>query len=598
MTPVFELDAKRIPASPGVYLFEDASGEVLYVGKAASLRSRVRSYFGSPKGKPDMVRAMMERAAAVRVMVTDNEMEALALECNLIKRHKPRYNIMLRDDKHYPYIIVTLKDRWPRVLLARKARKDGSRYFGPYYPAGTVHETLGLCRRLYPFRTCSDRQLSTASRPCLNYHIGRCLAPCQGNVSEDEYRSMISEMCLFLEGKRGEVKERLKQRMDERSMAMDFEAAARLRDQIQALERLGVEQKVISTSNRDHDVVGFARDDDLAVVMVMFIREGRLLGQKPYTMRGVGGASLQSLLGIFLGQHYAECDVPPGILLPVEAEGSATLEGWLERLRGSRVRLSVPRRGEKRRLVEMASRNAQHVMEGVRLESSPSNDVAELAEVLGLDNAPRRVECFDISNLQGKQPVGSMVVFVEGEPRKDLYRTFKVRTGDSPDDYRMMREVLERRLKRGLAGDPAGWKLPDLLVVDGGQGHLGVALDVARELGIDVPVLALAKEEETVYCPETGPLQLPRSSGALRFLMRVRDEAHRTAIGHHRRMRGGQTRRSALDEIPGVGAARKRALLKAFGSTKGVAEAGIDDIASVRGIGPRLARCIKEHLNR
>jgi excinuclease ABC subunit C len=594
---VLDIEAERIPVSPGVYLFEDASGEVLYVGKAASLRPRVRSYFGLARGKSDRTRAMMERAAAVRFIVTDTEMEALALESNLIKRHKPRYNITLRDDKNYPYIKVSTGEKWPRATLARQAKKDGARYFGPYYPANTVHETLRLCRWLYPFRTCSDRVLATAARSCLNFHIGRCMGPCQDRVTREEYTAMVREMCLFLEGRHAEVRRILQERMAKRSEALDFEGAARLRDQIAAIDRLREEQKVISTSSWEQDVVGLAQEEHLSVVLVMFVREGKLVGQKPYILRDTSEVSTGEILSAFLGQHYADSPAPAEVLLPQEPEELGILAKWLGTLGNGRCCLAVPKRGEKRRLVEMASRNASVVLEGALLEEPSFRANEDLAAVLGLKSPPRRIECFDISNLQGKQPVGSMVVSVDGETRKDLYRRFKVKTGDKPDDYRMMREVVERRLKRGLSGEVGAWGLPDLIVLDGGKAHLGVVLRALEEMNLSLPLAALAKEEERLHVPGLAdPLELPRNSPALRHLMRLRDEAHRFALGYHRSARSAQNRRSRLDEIPGVGPRRKRALLKAFGSVKGLARASVDEIARVPGVGRNLAQAIRDHL--
>jgi len=596
---------KNLPDRPGVYLFKDAAGEVIYVGKALSLRNRVRSYFHSSAGLNQRTMAMLSRAADLDYIVTDTELEALTLESNLVKRYRPRYNVMLKDDKHYPYLRVTTEDRWPRLVIARRARRDGSRYFGPYYPASVVHETMRLCRRLFPLRTCSDRVLESTDRPCLNYHIGRCLGPCTGQVDEEEYRQVVRDLCLFLGGRGEEVRDRLRKRMEEAAERLEFEKAARLRDQIQALDRLIEEQKMVSTRLEDQDVVGLARAGPDACVQVFFMRAGKVVGRRHYILPEASPEAPE-ILAAFLKQHYADAeDIPGQILLPAEPEDAELIARWLSQQAGHRVSLVVPRRGEKKRLVDLVTENARQVLNEVKPEEERRREMGReaarvLGELAGLSGPVRRLEGYDISNLHGRQAVGSLVVFEEGVPRKEHYRLFRLRT-PGPDDYAMMQEVLFRRFRRGLeeAGSGSSWAvMPDLVLVDGGRGQLNAALEVLRALGLEhITVMGLAKEQELLYLPDRAePVELPRDSAALHLVQWLRDEAHRFALGHHRRARKREGLRSLLDEVPGIGPRRKKELLRRFGSLEKLAAASVEELAAVPGMNRAAARRLKEYL--
>lgn len=622
---------KGLPDRPGVYLFKDAAGQVVYVGKALSLRNRVRSYFHSSAGLNQRTMAMLSRAAGLDWIVTDTELEALTLESNLVKRHRPRYNVMLKDDKHYPYLRVTTEDRWPRLVIARRARRDGSRYFGPYYPASVVHETMRLCRRLFPLRTCSDRALGNTERPCLNYHIGRCLGPCTGQVDADEYRQVVRDLCLFLGGRGEEVRQRLRARMEEAAGRLEFEKAARLRDQIQALDRLIEEQKMVSTGLEDQDVVGLARAGGDVCLQVFFMRAGKVVGRRHYFLPaaslalapgasertgagtahdapGGGNGRVQDaeILAAFLKQHYADTeDIPAQILLPSAPEESDLIGEWLTRQAGHRVSLVVPRKGEKRRLVELVTENARQVLNEIKPEEERRREMGReaarvLGELAGLVGPVHRLEGYDISNLQGRQAVGSLVVFEDGVPRKEHYRLFRLRT-PGPDDYAMMQEVLFRRFRRGLqeAGSGSSWAtMPDLVLVDGGRGQLNAALEVLRALDLErIPAMGLAKEQELLFLPDRPEaVELPRDSAALHLVQWLRDEAHRFALGHHRRARKREGLRSLLDEVPGIGPRRKKELLRHFGSLEKLVAASVEELAAVPGMNRAAARRLKEYL--
>ncbi|HHY38070.1 MAG TPA: excinuclease ABC subunit UvrC [Clostridia bacterium] len=602
--------AASLPDSPGVYVFKDEEGRILYVGKAASLKNRVKSYFAPPATLPAKIRAMMARARDLEFIVTDTELEAFVLESNLIKTEKPRYNVLLRDDKHYPYLRVSVNEEWPRVGISRSVKDDGARYFGPYYPSGAVTEVLRLARRLFPMRTCSDNALRNARRPCLNYHIGRCPAPCRGLISREEYGRSVDNLCMFLEGRHKDVLVSLTQEMKAAAQALDFEKAAKIRDQIRAIERMGEEQKAISTIWRDMDVVGLARDEGKACVMALFVRKGRLIGRRHYLTEDTpyGSDGDAEVVAAFLKHHYRETEyVPPEILIPLDLErdDARLLPEWLSRKKGGKVDIRHPQKGEKRRLVEMATRNAKAILEAIRMEEEAAGGGAadaarrtkaaeELAEVLRLAEPPRRLECFDISDIQGKDAVGSMVVFEDGVPLKSGYRRFKVKSREEPNDFLMMKEVVGRRLKR-IESEGGPWSRPDLLIVDGGKPQLLAAMKAMEETGVTgIPVVGLAKERELVHVPwRDDPIALPRNSPALLLLQHIRDEAHRFAIAYHRNIRSKRSRWSPLDEVEGIGPKRKKMLIGKFGSLQGIKEASVEEIASIPGIGKGLAAKIK-----
>jgi len=611
---------ETLPRKPGVYLMHDVSGAVIYVGKAVDLHSRVRSYFHASAWENPKVHAIVSEIADLEFIVTDSELEALILEANLIKQHRPRYNVRLKDDKRYPYIKITWADPFPKVLITRRMEQDGSRYFGPFTSASAMHQTLDLLRKSFPYLTCNREITGHDERPCLYYDIKLCLGPCIGAVTQDEYRAMIRGLARFLEGRSEEVIADLETRMKTAADEWDFEQAASLRDQLHAVRQVVERQKIVSSVGVDQDVIAFAREEDDACVQVFFIRGGKLLGREYFVLEGAQDEDEREVMAAFLKQFYEEAAyVPPEVLLPEQIEEALIIEQWLKEKRGAKVTLRVPRRGHKRELVAMAAENAAETLAALRVQwqadaHKHEQALAELQEALELPQPPARIECYDISTTQGTEVVGSMAVFVQGVPRKSEYRRFVVRSVQGQDDYASMREVLQRRFRRwqmatsastpggGIEGgrDIKGWaKLPDLLIVDGGRGQLGVAVEVLEEFDLlaRVPVAALAKQREEVFLPgRVKPVLLPRRSQGLFLVQRVRDEAHRFAITHHRTRRRSAGVASQLDSIPGVGPARRKALLKAFGSLDAIRAASLEQLAAVPGIPRTVALAIKEHL--
>ncbi|MCR4398820.1 MAG: excinuclease ABC subunit UvrC [Firmicutes bacterium] len=602
-----------IPDMAGVYLFRDSAGRVIYVGKAVSLRDRVKSHLQRGRASAGPFGGLPDRIADVEYITTTSGVEALILEANLVRKYKPRYNIKLKDDKHFPYIRVTLDEEWPRAIVARSMRKDGSRYFGPYTRAHSVRDTLRALQRAFRFRTCSDEVMKHAKRPCLHYHIGRCLAPCRGLVDRETYLAGVRDLCSLLEGRGGDVIRGLESRMKHAAEALDFETAARLRDQIRAIEDIREKQSIVLPDMEDRDVVGLAWEGDDAFVQVFQVRDGKLLGRETFGLSDVSGAEPAEMLESFLELYYpAASSVPGEIVLPRRPTDCESLEGWLARLKGGRVRIRVPARGRLRDLVRMAETNAGLALEEARSGKGRDGETLQgalddLAAAAGLKSRPRRIEGYDISNIQGRQPVGAMVVFTDGAPDKHQYRRFRIGSVNKPDDYAMMQEMVLRRFRRGLAekresageGGSRFSEFPDLVLVDGGRGQLNAVLEVLRHLGLqDIPALGLAKEREEVYLPDrVEPLRLPADSRALLLIRRLRDEAHRFAVGYHRKLRGKEGLKSALDDVPGVGPKRRSALLRRFGSARGVARATVEEIAAVEGIGPALAVKIKRALS-
>ena len=598
----------------------DARGEVIYVGKAARLRDRVRSYFGSPRSLEPKTRALRAEIADFEYIVCANAGEALILEATLIKRHQPFFNIRLKDDKRYPYLRIDVQNPWPRVAITRRIGKDGARYFGPYASAGSVRSTLDLLKKLFPYRSCTKEITGRDPRPCLDYYIKRCIAPCTAYCTEDEYAEVIAQIILFLEGKSGDVLDRLRGGMEAAAGALDYERAAMLRDQMRAIERT-VERQMLSTTKREElDVYGLAREGDRACVQVFFVRGTQMTGRDHFVLEGVTGESDGAVLGSLLQQYYESAQsIPRLVAVPADPEGREALEAMLSEKRGARVEIRVARRGEKRRLVEMAQENAAEALTTLKARwlsdrTKTATALDELREELSLPDVPRRIECYDNSNIQGTSPVAGMVVFLDGRPAPRQYRKFRIKTVEGADDFATMREVLRRRFKRAAgrierraletgetdasADDGDAWDLPDLVIVDGGKGQLRAAAEVMRELGVyDIPAVGLAKRHEELFAPgEDAPIILPRGSEALYLVQRVRDEAHRFAVAYHRRVRGKAATASALDSVPGVGLRRKRALLRKFGSLKAVREAAVDDIASTPGYTRALAERVKERV--
>ena len=620
-TPKFAERLRALPTSPGVYLMRDASDTILYVGKAASLRNRVSSYFGTPYSLPPKIRRMVRRTDDFEFIVTESEQEALILEGNLIKRHQPHYNARLKDDKSYPFIKIDTTEDFPLVYVTRRVREDGARYFGPFASASSVRKTLALVKKLFPYRSCTKTITGNDDRACLDYFIHRCAGPCIGAIDNAQYHEIIDQVAMFLEGKTNQVVKGLKGRMLEAAEELEFERAAALRDQIVAIEKVHEGQKVLHLSGENADVIALAQKNRDAWVEVFFIRQGKLVGRDNFLMHQDEGDEPSEVVSAFVKQFYAANPyVPRSVLLQYLPDDMEAIERWMRQKRGGAVRLHVPKRGEKRRLVEMVGQNAAQGLEQLtirRIHESTNNTQAmeELQEALSLPELPRRIECYDISNIQGTNPVGSMVVFEDGKPKPSHYRRFKVKSVGGIDDYLMMREVLTRRFKRlsetrqqqrnagqdgtGSQDTDGVWGIvPDLVIIDGGKGHLGAALQVFLELGIDdVPLSSLAKENEEIFVPYVkDPIVLPRSSQSLFLVQRVRDEAHRFAVTFHRERRSKKSVQSTLDLVPGVGPKRKKMLIRRFGSVKGIREASLEDVAAVPGMTMSVARAIKDHI--
>ncbi|MCS6831703.1 MAG: excinuclease ABC subunit UvrC [Armatimonadota bacterium] len=598
---------QTLPNLPGVYLFKDAQGTVLYVGKAVSLRPRVRSYFHKSAEHSIKTRRLVEKIDDVEWIVTDTELEALVLECNLIKRYRPPYNIRLRDDKQYPFLCLTTSEPFPRLVLTRRAKNDGNRYFGPYSGSRPVYQTIHLLNRLFPLVTCGEAFTGEPVRkPCLYYHLGRCPAPCAGLADKERYRETVREVEMFLNGKHEKLLKELHRRMEEAAEHLEFERAASLRDQIRAVEQVMSQQKVVSTDMVDQDVLAYAADEQRALVQMFFIRGGKLIGQQHFFLDGASGEDQRAALQEFLKQYYDQAqDVPGEILLPAPVEEAQIIEQWLRQKKGKRVQLVAPQRGSKKKLLEMALTNADLALEQARqqwLQKKAQQDAVLLAlqDALGLETPPRRIEAYDISNLQGAAPVGVMVVLKEGKPSKRDYRRFGIKyLPETPNDFAMMREVVTRRLQEAKKGNPKFTELPHLMLIDGGKGQLNAALEAMREAGLQVPAIGLAKRFEEIYLPgRSEPLILPKDSPALHLLQAVRDEAHRFAVEYHRKVRIKRGTSSVLDEIPGVGPKRKQALLKHFGSVKRLKEASVEDIAAVPSISLSLAQTIYTELHK
>ena len=615
MTPELQSALAKLPDKPGVYLMKDARGEVVYVGKAQSLRHRVRSYWQKNITQPlegHRIRAFIDRIADVEVTQTDSVSEALLLEANLIKRYRPRFNVRLKDDKSYPYIKVTLGDDFPRIERTRKLVNDGSRYFGPYASASSVDESMNLVRRLFPFRTCTidiKDGVRALQRPCLLYHIKRCQGPCIQAISKDAYRADIEQVELFLEGRQETLVKALGKEMSVAAERTEYERAAVLRDKIRAIERTMESQKMAAFARTELDLLGLARQDNQAAIQLFVIRDGKMIGRDVFLLEATRDASDDEVLTSFVQQYYARAgSVPREVYVPLEPAERSELEVFLADRRGSGVRLHVPQRGEKRELMALATRNAGETLarEQARWLADQGKTLAaleELADALGLAGPPLRIECYDISNFQGSESVASMVVFEDGKPRTGEYRRFRIRTVQGPNDFASHQEVLRRRFRVVRTGEEGGeearrWSMPDLVIVDGGKGQVSAAKEVLDELGLhDLPLAGLAKEREELFLPgRSDPILLPATSPALYLVQRLRDEAHRFAITYHRDLRNKRSVRSAFDELPGVGPKRKRELLKVFGSIKRVRDAPVEQIAAVPGIGPSLAAKIKATL--
>jgi excinuclease ABC subunit C len=609
-----ESQLKKLPAGPGVYLFRDAKGEVLYVGKAKSLRPRVRSYFQASKDGRSTIAQLPSRVADVEVIVTGNEVEALHLEQNLVKRHRPPFNVRLRDDKSFPYIAVTVEDEYPRVMFTRERHRRGVVYFGPYANAKKVRETLDVLNRVFPYRPCEGPHPGRHSGvPCLDYHIERCLAPCVGYVSRDGYREIIDGVVEFLGGDTDPIQRELGRKMKEAAAAERFEEAARYRNRLRSVQHLAERQAADRRSVGTVDVIGIAAEDDRAAVQVFPLRDGRMIDRYAFHLENVGGQDLTTILEAFALEYYGSApSVPPQIVVPRDAGDLSALAEFLSDKRGARVEVRAAERGEKRRLSELASQNARLALDSEAAAAEQKRlrrveALEELREALNLESLPLRIECFDISNIQAESPVGSMVVFQDGMPKKAHYRKFGVRglSGDGPDDFASMAEVISRRFARlrdvtSAEYDEGFAAAPNLVVVDGGKGQLSAALAAMQAFDLPrVAVIALAKRAEEVFVPgRADSIRLDPHSPGLQLLQRIRDEAHRFALGFHRQRREARGFESIFDDLQGVGPARRRALLRHFGSVEGVLAASQEELEGVPGLPPRTARAVYAQLHK
>jgi excinuclease ABC subunit C len=601
--PDSEARLRALPAKPGVYLFKDKEGKVIYVGKAANLRSRVRSYFGTPSNLPSKIQRLVSNIQDLELVITGSEQEALILECDLIKKHTPRYNASLKDNKSFPYLKIDISEDWPGVCITRRVQKDGARYFGPFANTGSVRKTLRLIKKIFPYRSCSKRIDGKDKRPCLDYYIHQCLGPCIGAVEEDEYREVINQVILFLQGKQELILRELDAKMKAAAQRLQFERAALLRDQIDAIENVIEGQRIATTLRGEKDIIGLAQNETLAYVEIFFIRNNKLIGRDHFIMEGTQGDSPGEIMTSFVKQYYASASYTPSlILLQHPVDEPAVLSEWLAQQRGAKVELQVPQRGAKKKLVDTVAENAARGLELAQLKEMKaeviSSGLQELKDRLHLPKMPRRIECYDVSNIQGTLAVASMVVLEKGWPKPAHYRRFRIRSVAGADDYAMIQETLRRRLKRGVTGEGAWGIIPDLVLIDGGRGQLNAALEVTQELGLDsIPVASLAKEKEEVFIPgEPGPVYIPKESPALHILQRARDEAHRFAISYHRKLRRKGFVTSALDNIPGIGPKRKKALLKKFSSVEAIKGASLEELSQMEGMTLTLAKKVKEEL--
>ncbi len=603
MNDVIQEKLKLLPSSPGVYKMFNASGEVIYVGKAISLKNRVRQYFQSSKNHPPKVAAMVRQIEDFEYIRVANETEAFSLESNLIKQFKPKYNILLKDDKHFPYVRVDLKQDFPRLEIVRRVKNDGAKYLGPFLSGLLLRDGLALVREHYPIRQCKKdiaRMIARRERPCLMYHIGKCCAPCSGNVSREEYHRLLDEVLSFLSGKTDEIIRSLTAQMESAAESMDFERAAILRDRIRAIESLSEKQAVIATTNTMLDVFALGRLEGTTLVFALFVRNGKVIGTEKFRMDADMEESDADILAAFLSQYYAEsASFVPEVLLYQDASDMESITEWLGGLAGRKVTLHRPQRGEKRRLTEMAYRNCLDVLEKdaslqKRAWERGEGALTQLSAILGLETVPSRLECFDNSHIQGRDTVSSMVIFTDGQPDKSAYRRFRIREDAGGNDLIAMREALTRRFQKAAENEAGFLPLPDLLIMDGGPAQLQVALEVLDSFSLDfIPTIGLAELSETIYLPgEPEPIALPRNSAPQHLIERLRDEAHRFAISYHRNVHNRNALYSVLDSIPGVGDKRKRALFDTFLTIEAIKAASLDELKAVPLIDARTAESV------
>jgi excinuclease ABC subunit C len=599
---------QQLPPSPGVYLMRNARGNILYVGKAVNLHNRVRSYFVSPSRLNSKTRLLVEQINDFEYFVVSSEQEALILELNLIKRYWPPFNVLLKDDKTFPYLKIKKGEDWPRLHITRRLENDGSRYFGPFASISTLRRTVDVLKRIFPLRSCSiNIDPGKNLRPCLKYHMGYCLAPCAGKCSRKDYDRILAQVVLFFEGKHEAIIRQLKKKMEAASGVLDFELAARFRDQIQAVQEVIEGQRIAMKVRGEQDAIAFAASKDQACVQVFMIRHGKLIGRESFTLKGTTDESPQQIIGSFVQQFYSSAPyIPPLLLLQHMAEDQGVVEDWLSQKRGGRVRLESPARGKKKDLIDIVAENARQGLEQLQIKqfSQPSllsEALIEIQRTFKLPVPPARIEGYDISNIQGTDAVGSLVVFEDGKPRPAHYRRFKIKTVEGANDYAMLQEMLKRRFKRANStdGNDAAWTaLPDLVVIDGGKGQLNSACEAMQEMGVEtVPLASIAKENEDLFVPgRSDPIILPKSSPGLKLLQRLRDEAHRFAISYFQKVHHKRAFTSVLDGVSGIGPKRKRALLKQFGTLQGIRQASLEELSQINGITPALALRLKESI--
>ena len=598
-----------LPNKPGCYLHKDKTGTIIYVGKAINLRNRVRSYFQPGANHTPKIRRLVSNIADLEYIVTDTELEALVLECSLIKKHQPHYNVRLRDDKQYPYLCLTTSEPFPRLILVRKVRQDNNQYFGPYPNSRVVYSTMELVNRIFPLVSCGKVFDGRAvQKPCLYHHMGQCLAPCAGLANREEYAAAVKDVDAFLNGRQEQVIRKLRMEMEEAAENLEFERAARIRDRVQGVETVLERQKVITTELIDQDVIAVVEDDtgmNGACVQMFFIRGGKLIGQNHFMVEGTGEETQNDVVQEFVKQYYQNATfIPQEILLPCDMDEIAIVQSWLRQKKGKKVEVQVPVRGDKKRLVEMATENAAHALDQIKAEmraklGNLERALSELGEALGLENPPKRIECFDISNTQGENQVASMVVCENGQMNKQEYRRFKIKRDDSkPNDFASMQEAVTRRLKEAGSGNAKFSRLPDLLIVDGGRGQVSSAMAAMVDAGITVPLAGLAKQFEMLYMPnEPDPVILPRTSQALYLVQRIRDEAHRFANTYQAQVRGKKQTHSVLDDIPGIGAKRRKSLQLHFGTISKMRAATLAELAQAPGMNLKLAETVHDHLH-
>ena len=594
---------KKLPGEPGVYLMKDENDKIIYVGKAISLKNRVRQYFQSSKNHSSKVKSMVKNIKSFEYIITDSELEALILECNLIKKYRPKYNVLLRDDKTYPYIKVTVNEDYPRVLKVRRVLKDKAKYFGPYTNVEAVNDTLDVIRNIYPIRTCNidiDRAIKNKMRPCLNYHIKRCIGPCTGHVSKVEYNKMIEEILLFLSGKEEKLIEILKEKMNKCSMEFNFEEAAIYRDKILNLQEMMQKQKIdVSTDNVNQDIIAMAYNDEEACVQSFFIRHGKVVGREHFILEGTKDSSKEAILSSFVKQFYMKAEyIPKEIIIESEIEDQGVLEEWLSNIKGQKVFIRIPQKGDKKSLIAMVKKNAIEYLEkfsslNKRKYEKSEGALIELAEVIGLGEAPRRIESYDISNIQGVDSIGAMVVFTNGLKDKKEYRRYKIKTVEGPNDYDSMAEILERRLQKG--------DFPDLILLDGGKGQVSAVQKVFDKYNIDIPLWGMYKDDrhrtKGLICA-TKEIELDRTSNLYRFVASIQEEVHNYAISYHRSLRNKSLTKSTLDDISGVGEKRKKALLSHFKNIEEIKNASIEELSEIDGLNKRVAQNIYDYFRK